>query len=152
MTDVTDLHAEVIANLHAAGLSNDLIASSLKLPSTQVKAIVLQIRNEPRQVLDEELAEDVRALASMAVREAKLILEFGTADAKLSIVKSMLSGLSRHVASSVGGEQEEARQAFTRVLEAMKVVPEMEPFVTEEGMGFAPVTIDHPAIDVTSHE
>lgn len=142
MTDVSEVHEQVIANLHAAGLSKDLIASSLNLPATQVKTVILQLTNSPRPVLDEELAEDVRALASMAVREAKLILEFGTADAKMSVVKSMLSGLSRHVASSVGGEQEEARQAFTRVLEAMKVVPEMEPFVTEEGVGFAPVAIE----------
>lgn len=138
MTD-QDLTTEVITNLHRAGLSTELIASSLKVPATTVKAIVVQIRNTPQTVLDEELAEEVRSLASMAVREAKLMLEFGTSDTRLSIVKSMLNGLSKHVASSVGGEQEEARQAFTRVLESMKVVPELEPFVTQEGTQYVPI-------------
>lgn len=128
-----NVERNVIQKLYAAGLSEELIAIAIDRPKSSVRSIIVQLRAAPAEpVLDEHLAEDVRHLATLCLREAKLMVEFGSPETKLAIIKPMLTSLSRHVAQSVGGEGEEARSAFEQLLEGMKSdIPRVEHVVTE---------------------
>lgn len=131
-----NVHRNVIAKLAATGLSADLIAVAIDQPISQVRSVIVQLKAEPpTPVLDEALADDVRSLAAICLREARLMVEFGSPETKLAVIKPMLSSLSRHVAQSVGGEGEEARSAFEDLLDRMKKdVDPVEHVVTDTGI------------------
>lgn len=127
-----NVHRNVVSKLYATGLSEELIAVAIDLPMGRVRTIIRSLKAQPpAPVLDEQLAEGVRDLASACLRKARLMLEFGSPETKLAIIKPMLSGLSRHVAQSVGGEGEEARSAFESLLDRMRDVPHVEQVVTD---------------------
>lgn len=128
-----NVERNVISKLITAGLSPELIAISLDRPVSSVRSIIVSLKQTPPEpVLDERLAEDVRGLATLALREARLMIEFGSPEMKLAIIKPMLSSLAKHVAQSVGGEGEEARSALEELLTDMREhVPHVEHVVTD---------------------
>lgn len=116
-----------------AGLSPEIIAYAIDEPVSRVRALTIKRRPTPVPLIDEKLADGVRKLADAALREAHLILEFGPTEQKMTVIKAMLSGLSRHVATSSSGEAEEARSEFEAILVEMRTqgIPERDRVVTD---------------------
>lgn len=127
-----------------AGLSPEIVAYALDEPVHKIRGIVLRRRPAPVPLIDEKLADGVRKLADAALREAHLILEFGPTEQKMTIIKSMLGGLSRHVATSSSNDTEEARNEFQAMLMEMRTdgIPERDRVVTDDDI------IDVEATDV----
>lgn len=122
---------DVITRLASAGLSADIIAYATETTPGQVRTIIAAHTRQNTPVLDEKMANEVRSLAAAAVRHAHLILEFGPSEHRLAIIKSMLSGLNRHIAQP-GNEQEEARSALEALFSDIRDVPQLETVVTDE--------------------
>lgn len=128
---------ELVAfKLADAGLSPEIISYAVGLPITTVRTLIIKRRPAPVPLIDESLAEGVRNLAAAALREAHVILEFGPAHQKLTIIKSMLGGLSRHVANTNTAEAAEQRGEFEELMIEMRRggIPEREKVVTETGI------------------
>lgn len=132
--DAPPLEEQVVMRLADSGLSPEIISYSVGLPITRVRSLIVKRRPGPVPLIDEKLAEDVRKLAAAALREAHTFLEFGTTETKLTIIKSMLSGLSRHVTTSSSSEAEEARVEFEAMLVEMRTdgIPERDRVVTDD--------------------
>lgn len=122
---------DVIARLAESGLSPDMIAHALDRPRSEVRQVIVSLRQSPpAPVLDEQMTDEVRQLAAMCLREARLMIEFGAPDTRLAIIKSVLPALSRHIAQP-GEDNDDVRGEWERMLEEMRDVPEIETIVTE---------------------
>jgi hypothetical protein len=113
-----------IASLKSAGLNAGFIASALDLPLGQVQQIVVNLDVKPTSFLDEHLADGIRSLGATCLAEADLIVRFGPLDAKLQIIKPMLTALGRHVAQASGGETEDIRSSLNALLASQRELPE----------------------------
>lgn len=122
----------VAAKLADAGLSPEFISHTVDLPLTHVRQIVAAKRrlSVPTD-LDEKITNEVNKLALACLRQAFLTVEFGPAEPRNAIVKTMLGGLVRQVAGGQSSEMEEMRVAFTEVLSEMTNIPEQSTVVTE---------------------
>lgn len=83
--------------------------------------------------LDKELAEQVRDLVIMGLNEAKNMLEFGLADQKLAIMKTLLSGATRVLGKDFTSTEQEARFALDRMFSEIRKVKHVESQASIEG-------------------
>lgn len=115
---------DVSLKLRDAGLSPEFVAHTLDVPLARVRSLR---HSTPATFADEKLQSEVQKLASAALRQAFRILEFGTSEQKLTIVKSVLSGVVRTASTGRNDEQDEMRTAFAAMLNAMTAVPRPNP-------------------------
>lgn len=113
---------EVIAKLDNIGLSAEMIAHAVNMPTSDIKA-TLTYRRTILSPEEQELADEVRRLAKETIRQANKIMQFGHFEAKMSIIKSMLSGASRLIGEDSAGSTSEARVALHDLLADMRNVP-----------------------------
>lgn len=133
----TDLDAlsGVAAKLADAGLSPEFISHTIDLPLAHVKQIVLTRRRHPAPApseLDEKITNEVNRLALACLKQAFLTVEFGPAEPRNAIVKTMVGGMVRAVTSGQSSETEEMRIAFTALLADMSSVTPQQQVVTEK--------------------
>lgn len=120
----------VVERLADAGLSTEMIAYAVDSPTHHIRAVVR--RTSPTgDALDEKLTKEVSRLAQMALKEAFLILEFGPSEQKMSIIKSVVGGLTRQATAGETSGAEEIRVAFDQFLADQKDVPELTTIVTD---------------------
>lgn len=111
--------AAAISGLLAHGLDSSIIASALNVPVSVVESrrkTVTRLTPE-----DEDLANGIRRFAWRALREAEWIMEFGTTEAKLTLVRTVLPGVTRLLGKGGEGEEEESRAAVSRIFDSMRV-------------------------------
>lgn len=80
---------------------------------------------------DPSYVEQTQELASLALREAKLILEYGPSQQKIQVVRSVLGVLARQAAAGQDAVANEMRLKMEALLTSMRDVPMLETVVTE---------------------
>jgi hypothetical protein len=75
--------------------------------------------------------EQTQELASMALTEAKLILQYGPSQQKIQIVRSVLGVLARQAAAGQDAVASEMRAKMEALLLSMREVPVLETVITE---------------------
>jgi hypothetical protein len=81
--------------------------------------------------VDKALSERVKQLVAKALDEVEDILDFGTADAKQSIVRTLLSASTRQLGKDFTTTENEARLALERLFEGQRNLPQSDPNVIE---------------------
>jgi hypothetical protein len=81
--------------------------------------------------VDKALSDRVKILVDKALDEVEDILDFGTADAKQAIVRTLLSASTRQLGKDFTTTENEARLALERLFEGQRVLPEADPNVIE---------------------
>lgn len=136
LPDSETMSEEVAVKLADAGLSPEIISYAVGLPISQIRTLIVRKRPGPVPLIDEKLADGVRKLAAAALREAHTILEFGPTEQKMVVIKSMLGGLSRHVAATSSSEVDDQRTEWEAMLVEMRTegIPERERIVTDDSI------------------
>lgn len=130
-TDVQQLAVNaVIERLADTGMSTEIIAYATDTPLHNVRAIVKRTTHTADK-LDEKITKEVGRLAQLALKEAFLILEFGPSEQKMSIIKSVLGGLTKQATAGETSGTEEIRVAFDQLLADVKDVPKLTTVVSE---------------------
>lgn len=74
--------------------------------------------------IDQVLSNMVRDLVIMGLEEAKNMLEFGLADQKMAIIRTLLSGATRSLGKDFTSTEQEAKIAVERLFEGIRQIPE----------------------------
>jgi hypothetical protein len=90
--------------------------------------------------VDKQLSERVKQLVAKALDEVEDVLDFGTADAKQAIIRTLLTASTRQLGKDFTTTENEARLALERLFEGQRILPTDQPNVVE----LAPAT---PRID-----
>lgn len=109
----------VAQNLKRLGLSPDTIAHVTGAPRATIREIV---RTRPTVPEEEELATQVRGLFTLAISQAHRILEWGPAEQRIAIIRSLLSGSAIRFAHSSGGDTQETRRELELLWEETRKV------------------------------
>lgn len=140
LPDVRGMVVDSVAErLAEAGLSTEIIAYATDTPLHHVRAIIKRTSSTADK-LDEKITKEVGRLAQMALKEAFLILEFGPSEQKMSIIKSVLGGLTRQATAGETSGTEEIRVAFDKLLAEAKDVPKLTTIVSETDFVSAELT------------
>lgn len=75
--------------------------------------------------------EQTQELATLALKEAKLILEFGPSQQKIQVVRSVLGVLARQAAAGQDAVASEMRVKMEALMMSMRDVPILDTVVTE---------------------
>lgn len=133
-----DRSAVAIERLASLGLSAETIAYTLDQPLGNVRA-TLTIRKRVVDDADQELRDDARSLAQLAIRKARRFLEFGPPDVQVAIIRSLLTGSTKLINTGQEAGTVETRIALDELLQESRRVPERETIVTESGILDVPV-------------
>lgn len=80
---------------------------------------------------DPTYIEQTQELASLALKEAKLILEYGPSQQKIQVVRSVLGVLARQAAAGQDAVANEMRLKMEALMMSMREVPILETVITE---------------------
>lgn len=86
--------------------------------------------------------EETNELATMALREAKLILQYGPSQQKIQVVKSVLGVLARQAAAGQDAMASEMRQRMEALMAEMREVPQLTQIVRDSDIIDAEVISD----------
>lgn len=75
--------------------------------------------------IDQVLSEKVRELVLTALDEAAHMLEFGLADQKMAIIRTLLSGATRSLGKDFTSTEQEAKVAVERLFTSMRELDEV---------------------------
>jgi hypothetical protein len=75
--------------------------------------------------------EETQELATLALQEAKLILQYGPSQQKIQVVRSVLGVLARQAAAGQDAVASEMRTKIEALMLSMREVPMLETVVTE---------------------
>jgi hypothetical protein len=70
--------------------------------------------------------EETQELVSLALKEAKLMVQYGTTSQKTQIVKSVLGVLARQAAAGQDAAANEMRVKMEALMLSMRTVPELD--------------------------
>ena len=142
MSDASPTDATVpktaIERLAALGLSAETIAYTLDEPVGKIRS-TLTIKRRVVDNADQELRDDARSLAQLAIRKARRFLEFGPPDVQVAIIRSLLTGSTKLINTGQESGTIEARVALDELLTESRRVPERETIVTDRGIIDVPV-------------
>jgi hypothetical protein len=130
--------AAAVERLAALGLSAETIAYTLDQPIGNVRA-TLTIKKRVIDDADQELRDDARSLAQLAIRKARRFLEFGPPDVQVAIIRSLLTGSTKLINTGQEAGTIETRLALDELLNESRRVPERETIVTDSGIIDVPI-------------
>lgn len=86
--------------------------------------VILRETVTEQVLIDSVLSEMVRELVIDALKEAKKMLEFGLADQKMALIRTLLNGATRSLGKDFTSTETEAKVAVTRLFDAMRELDE----------------------------
>lgn len=115
---------EVVTKLRESGLSPDLIANALSIPLAQVRSIL--VTRSVATPEEQDIAAATRKLMMRGVRKAMVVLEQGTRQEQMMIIKSSLALAGRTLSKVDESDIVDGREILDKLYEAIKagVTPE----------------------------
>lgn len=110
---------EILRGLRQLGISPEFLAAAANVPVSKVEQITT-IKVSHLAPADEDLAEKVRKLAELSIKEAFLIMEYGPTEQKMRVMSMVLGNASRLIGQPRGSSTEEVRQELDGVYAAMR--------------------------------
>lgn len=117
---VLDL-GEVVRELANLGLSVDTIARTTRQDRGVIQSMIVQ-STVSEAVEEKRLEDDFRRLMQASIHEAFKVLQFGHSEAKLQVVRAMLTNTGRAVGKDAKSPNDDIRTSFQKLVAEMTEV------------------------------
>jgi len=118
-----EAQAELVSQLLNRGLSPSTVAQYTNLPVNQITNVLqINLKGHIPTPEDQELAQAARALFRKALNQASVLLDVGTVETRLALIKSVLAPAKAMITNEAGAGVEDTKKALQDLFAGNRVI------------------------------